>query len=64
MTEELRLSGTWVQSSPTAQVRNFDVMLEAKASDVALLRLRRDLERYMPEVAAWLERAAPCVGDS
>ena len=44
--------------------RDFDVMLEAKASDVALLRLRRDLERYVPEVAAWLERAAPCVGDS
>ncbi|HEX6289982.1 MAG TPA: hypothetical protein VFZ66_12370 [Herpetosiphonaceae bacterium] len=37
-----------------ATVRDFDVMLEAKASDVALLRLRRDLARYEPEVAAWL----------
>jgi UV DNA damage endonuclease len=26
----------------------FDVMLEAKAKDLALLRLRRDLPRYAP----------------
>ena len=31
--------------------RDFDVMLEAKASDLALLRLRADLARYLPEVA-------------
>ncbi len=30
----------------------FDVMLEAKAKDLALLRLRQDLVRYAPEVAA------------
>lgn len=30
----------------------FDVMLEAKAGDLALLRLREDLARYAPEVAA------------
>lgn len=30
----------------------FDVMLEAKAKDLALLRLRRDLPRYGPDVAA------------
>ena len=29
----------------------FDVMLEAKAKDLALLRLRRDLPRYAPDVA-------------
>ncbi len=29
----------------------FDVMLEAKSKDLALLRLRRDLQRYAPEVA-------------
>jgi UV DNA damage endonuclease len=29
----------------------FDVMLEAKAKDLALLRLREDLVRYAPEVA-------------
>ncbi|MBC8103189.1 MAG: UV DNA damage repair endonuclease UvsE [Cytophagales bacterium] len=29
----------------------FDVMLEAKSKDLALLRLRRDLPRYAPDVA-------------
>ena len=29
----------------------FDVMLEAKAKDLALLRLRRDLPRYAPDQA-------------
>jgi UV DNA damage endonuclease len=29
----------------------FDIMLEAKAADLALLRLREDLGRYAPEVA-------------
>lgn len=37
-----------------AGVRDFDVMLEAKASDVALLRLRHDLQRYVPDIAAWI----------
>ena len=37
-----------------AGARDFDVMLEAKASDLALLRLRQDLLRYAPEVAQWL----------
>jgi UV DNA damage endonuclease len=31
---------------------DFDVMLEAKAKDLALLRLRQDLVRYAPDVAA------------
>jgi UV DNA damage endonuclease len=30
----------------------FDVMLEAKSKDLALLRIRRDLARYAPDVAA------------
>jgi UV DNA damage endonuclease len=30
----------------------FDVMIEAKMKDLALLRLRRDLARYAPDVAA------------
>jgi UV DNA damage endonuclease len=30
---------------------DFDVMLEAKAKDLALLRLRQDLARYAPDVA-------------
>jgi len=29
----------------------FDVMLEAKSKDLALLRLERDLQRYAPDVA-------------
>jgi UV DNA damage endonuclease len=33
------------------EARAFDVMLEAKMKDVALLRLRRDLPRYAPDVA-------------
>jgi len=31
--------------------RDFDVMLEAKAKDVALLRLRQDIARYGPDIA-------------
>jgi UV DNA damage endonuclease len=30
----------------------FDVMLEAKAKDLAVIRLRRDLARYAPDIAA------------
>ncbi|WP_062209947.1 UV DNA damage repair endonuclease UvsE [Aureimonas sp. AU12] len=36
----------------TAEGLEFDVMLEAKAKDLALLRLRSDLPRYAPDVAA------------
>lgn len=36
--------------------RTFDVMLEAKAGDVALLRLRHDLARYCPHVAVLFDR--------
>ena len=35
----------------TAKGLDFDVMLEAKAKDLALLRLRPDLLRYAPDVA-------------
>ncbi|MBV9128415.1 MAG: UV DNA damage repair endonuclease UvsE [Verrucomicrobia bacterium] len=35
-----------------ANARDFDAMLEAKAKDLALLRLRTDLTRYAPDVAA------------
>ena len=30
----------------------FDVMLEAKAKDLALLRLRQNLARFAPEIAS------------
>lgn len=33
-------------------LRPFDIMLEAKARDVALVQLRRDLVRFAPELAA------------
>lgn len=35
-----------------ANMRPFDVMLETKLKDIALLRLRDDLRRYAPDVAA------------
>ena len=35
-----------------SDLRDFDVMLEAKAKDLALIRLRHDLLRYAPDVAA------------
>jgi len=36
----------------TRGLPSFDIMLEAKAADLALLRLREDLRRYAPELAA------------
>lgn len=38
-----------------AGLRDFDVMLEAKAGDLALLRLRDDLARYVPDAYALLD---------
>ena len=35
-----------------AQGLDFDVMLEAKTKDLSLLKLRGDLFRYAPDVAA------------
>jgi UV DNA damage endonuclease len=40
----------------------FDVMLEAKAKDVALIRLRQDLLRYAPDVAS-LFGLTPAAGE-
>ncbi len=37
---------------------DFDVMLEAKSKDLALQRIRRDLQRYAPDVAARFGLAA------
>jgi UV DNA damage endonuclease len=36
----------------------FDIMLEAKAKDLALLRLRRDLACYAPDLSARF--GSPC----
>jgi UV DNA damage endonuclease len=34
-----------------ARVRPFDIMLEAKAKDLALLRLREQIGQFAPELA-------------
>lgn len=38
-----------------AGLRPFDVMLEAKAKDLALLRLRQDLARFAPDLAEMIQ---------
>ncbi len=38
-----------------AGLRPFDIMLEVRAKDLALLQLRADLHRYAPDLAAALE---------
>jgi UV DNA damage endonuclease len=40
--------------SAAAGLRPFDIMIEAKAGDLALLRLRDDLRRYAPELLSGL----------
>jgi UV DNA damage endonuclease len=40
-----------------AGLRDFDVMLEAKAGDLALLRLRADMRRYVPAACSLLDPA-------
>ena len=42
---------------------NFDVMLESKMKDVAVLRLRRDLRRYAPDVACRFGIALDATGE-
>jgi UV DNA damage endonuclease len=42
---------------------NFDVMLESKAKDLSLIRLRLDLVRYAPEVAARFGLAAAAAAE-
>lgn len=43
-----------LQAAVAAQLRSFDVMLEAKAKDVALLRLREQIGRYAPNLAKYV----------
>ncbi len=43
--------------------RPFDVMLEARARDLAVLRLQADLARYAPELAARFALATPQVAE-
>lgn len=39
-----------LQAAQQARLRPFDIMLEAKAKDLALLRLRQQLHHYAPEI--------------
>lgn len=48
----------------TMEGLEFDVMLESKSKDLALLRLRRDLPKYAPDVAARFGIAAPVTADA
>lgn len=41
----------FLRSARSAGLRPFDVMLEAKGKDLALLRLREQIERYGPDLA-------------
>lgn len=40
-----------LQTAISARLRPFDAMLEAKANDIALLRLREQIDRYAPNLA-------------
>ena len=44
-----------LQAAVSARLRSFDVMLEAKAKDVALLRLREQISRYAPNLAGHIQ---------
>jgi UV DNA damage endonuclease len=53
----LRAAGRHSDRNP-ALLPPFDIMLEARAKDLALTQLRRDLARFAPELADQLEPAA------
>jgi UV DNA damage endonuclease len=40
-----------LRNARAANLRPFDIMLEAKAKDLALLRLREQLARFAPDLA-------------
>lgn len=42
----------WLRRVRAAGLPDFDIMLEARARDLALLRLRADLRQYAPDLAA------------
>ncbi|MBB4050586.1 UV DNA damage endonuclease [Devosia subaequoris] len=47
-----------------AEGLDFDVMLEAKAKDLALIRLRSDLQHYAPDIAARFGLSAALGGEA
>ncbi len=44
----------FMQGARTAALRPFDIMIEAKAKELALLRLRQQLTSFAPDLAAWI----------
>ena len=44
----------FMQGARAANLRSFDIMLEAKAKELAVVRLRQQVARYAPELAAWV----------
>ncbi len=40
-----------IRSARAANLRPFDIMLEAKAKDLALLRLREQIVKFAPDLA-------------
>lgn len=45
----------WLRRARAGGLPDFDIMLEARARDLALLRLRADLEQFAPDVRGWIE---------
>jgi UV DNA damage endonuclease len=43
-----------LRDARTAGLRPFDMMLEAKGKDLALLRLREQIGQYAPELAGYV----------
>jgi UV DNA damage endonuclease len=43
-----------LRGARTTNLRPFDIMLEAKAKDLALLRLREQIARFAPELARYI----------
>ena len=45
----------WLRRARAFGLPDFDIMLEARGRDLALLRLRADLEQFAPDVRGWIE---------
>ena len=43
-----------LRTARRAELRPFDIMLEAKAKDLALLRLREQIAKFAPDLVAWI----------
>jgi len=45
----------WLRRVRACDLPDFDIMLEARARDLALLRLRADLQQFAPDINRWME---------